>query len=91
MSTVCKHLLISGRVQGVGFRASTYQQASALDLNGWVRNLPDGRVEVLAWGEAGAMARFLQWCQQGPLYARVTAVEVEESSPERSVSGFGIR
>lgn len=71
------HLLISGRVQGVAYRAHTVAQATQLGLSGWVRNLSDGRVEVLAEGPADKLEALLSWCRQGPALARVSRVEAE--------------
>ena len=70
------HLIVTGRVQGVGFRYSTRQQATALGLSGWVRNTSDGRVEIEAAGETPALDTFLQWCHEGPPPAHVVAVEL---------------
>jgi acylphosphatase len=70
------HLHIVGRVQGVGYRAATRQQATALGLRGWVRNLPDGSVEAQAQGPGQAVQALVQWCHQGPPLAAVSAVEV---------------
>ena len=67
---------ISGRVQGVGFRYSTCAQADALELDGWVRNLPDGRVEVVAEGSRDVVERLIAWSRQGPRFARVHEVDV---------------
>ncbi len=75
------HLLIEGHVQGVGFRYSTQQQASLLNLCGWVKNRHDGRVELVAQGERGDIDAFLKWCHSGPGYARVTRC-VELSPPD---------
>ncbi len=69
---------VSGRVQGVGFRAATAHRARELKLAGVARNLPDGRVEVTACGEAGAIAALAGWLWQGPPLARVRAVEIED-------------
>ncbi|HYD50521.1 MAG TPA: acylphosphatase [Terriglobales bacterium] len=69
------HLRIRGRVQGVGFRYSTYEVARRLGLHGWVRNLPDGDVEVAAAGDAAAVEELVRWCQRGPAGARVQSVE----------------
>ncbi len=66
---------ISGRVQGVFYRAETQKQASSLGLTGWVRNLPDGRVEVLAEGEEQRVRELISWCRQGPPRSRVDTVE----------------
>ena len=67
--------LISGRVQGVFFRASTQRQAEALALVGYAINLPDGRVEVLAHGEPAALDQLADWLRAGPPAARVDAIE----------------
>lgn len=85
------HLLISGHVQGVFFRQSTQNQARRLGLSGWVRNLPDGRVEAKVWGDAEAVNALARWCQTGPANALVTDVSVEDSTPEPDVTGFHIR
>lgn len=72
------HFLVSGRVQGVCFRMYTRQQALQHGLTGWVRNLPDGRVEGMASGETDGIKALQQWLAQGPDLARVTNVDVEE-------------
>jgi acylphosphatase len=69
---------VRGRVQGVGYRASTVYEARRLGLTGWARNLPDGTVEVVARGDTAAVDALLAWLQQGPRGARVTGVDVEE-------------
>ena len=71
-------MLISGRVQGVYFRAYTRDEARRHGLRGWVRNLPDGRVEVLAQGDPQGLKALESYCRQGPPYARVRDVEVIE-------------
>ncbi|MCS6782350.1 MAG: acylphosphatase [Gloeomargarita sp. SKYBB_i_bin120] len=68
---------ISGRVQGVGFRAATRQQALQLGLDGWVQNLPDGRVWAVFAGASEAVETMLAWCHHGPPAAHVTSVVVE--------------
>ena len=73
-------LLISGRVQGVCFRVYARDEARRLGLRGWVRNLPDGRVEAMAQGDAVKLGTFEAWCQQGPSHARVLEVEVVEEA-----------
>ena len=81
--------LIAGRVQGVGFRAFVRSEAHRLGLDGWVRNLPDGRVEAVASGAPEAIAGLRERLRKGPLGARVTAVdEFETAAPERS--GFEV-
>jgi len=69
--------LLSGRVQGVYFRQSTLQQAQALGLCGWVRNLADGRVEVWYEGEEQALEQLSRWLRQGPAEARVTGLQLQ--------------
>ena len=82
--------LVSGRVQGVAFRAYTRAQANALELRGHARNLADGRVEVLAVGDAAAIERLAEWLQHGPPLARVEAVvrEAVDAAPE--LQGFAV-
>lgn len=80
-----RHYVVAGRVQGVGFRYHTRMQAQQLGLAGWVRNLPDGRVEALAAGPPEAVARLEQWLHVGPPAGHVEALEardVEASSDE---------
>ncbi len=70
--------LVAGRVQGVYYRGAAAEQAQRLQLDGWVKNLTDGRVEVVAAGEPNAVASLTSWLWQGPPAARVDAVHVEE-------------
>ena len=90
MPTVRAHVLISGRVQGVFFRDTSRQQARLLRLAGWVRNLPDGRVEAVFQGEAAAVQQMIDWSHQGPPRALVEEVEVSWEDPQ-SESGFYVR
>lgn len=71
------HLLVRGLVQGVFFRQSTVDEARRLGLHGWVRNLPDGRVEVLAEGERARLEELARFCGRGPPAARVEGVDAE--------------
>ena len=73
---VAKKIFISGRVQGVFFRESTRQIASELKLTGGVRNLADGRVEVLVAGEDAVIQSLIKWLKIGPKYAKVSTIEV---------------
>ena len=75
---VARRCLVSGRVQGVYYRASARERARAGGVRGHARNLPDGRVEVLAYGEAAAVQAFIEWLWVGPAAARVSAVLIEE-------------
>jgi len=70
--------VITGEVQGVGFRFSTREHARDLGVAGWVRNLPDGSVEAEIEGESGAVERMLAWLERGPRAARVADVAVTE-------------
>ena len=72
------HFYVTGRVQGVFFRMRTRQQAQQLGITGWVRNLADGRVEGTASGNPEELERFSSWLHEGPEYARVEGVVVEE-------------
>lgn len=87
---VCRRFLVSGKVQGVFFRASTARQAEQLQVRGWAKNLPDGRVEVLALGGLVAVGDLAEWLRQGPPRARVDAVEVSELAPDnhRTLADF---
>jgi len=75
--TQCRQYLVSGRVQGVFFRASTERQARALGVTGHALNLPDGRVEVLACGSEQALSELEQWLQHGPPGARVDDLKAQ--------------
>ncbi|BAU49036.1 acylphosphatase [Sulfurifustis variabilis] len=85
-----RHFYVSGRVQGVFYRATACDVARRLGLTGWVRNLPDGRVEALACGEAAALRAFEAWLWEGPAHARVEAV-VASDVPEEDFKGFRVR
>ncbi|MEA1994196.1 MAG: acylphosphatase [Euryarchaeota archaeon] len=71
------HIFVSGTVQGVFYRANTRKTAKTLGLQGWVRNLRDGRVEIAAEGEEKALKALIEWCHEGPRLASVTSVEAE--------------
>jgi acylphosphatase len=77
---ICKKCLIAGRVQGVFYRGSAAQRARELGICGYARNLPDGRVEVLACGDAATVQQFVDWLWIGPAAARVTAVEMADAA-----------
>lgn len=76
------HVYISGRVQGVMFRDATRQKAEELGLNGWVKNLPDGRVEAVFEGPAREVEEMTRWCEEGPSMAAVENVETEPEDVE---------
>jgi acylphosphatase len=83
------HAWISGQVQGVFFRYRMAEEARSEGLAGWVRNLPDGRVEAVFEGPAEAVDRLVAWCRRGPQGARVADVRVQAEEPE-GVAGFEI-
>jgi acylphosphatase len=85
------HVLVSGVVQGVWFRRDTQAEAARLGLAGWVRNLPDRRVELLAEGAPADVEQLLHWARRGPPDARVDALEVEELPPEGTNGRFEIQ
>jgi acylphosphatase len=79
---VRRHVWVSGDVHGVGFRYTCYHQAMTLGARGWVRNLPDGRVEAVFEGKPDVVARMVDWCRRGPRFGRVDGVQVVEEQPE---------
>ena len=88
---IARRYLVSGRVQGVGFRLFADAVALREGLHGWVRNLPDGRVEALAEGEADAVDRFEHAIGHGPPGARVERVDVDHIAPSGRDTGFTTR
>ena len=88
---VARRYVISGRVQGVGFRFFTEESAAREGIHGWVRNAPDGSVEIEAEGETEALERFEHRIRHGPRGARVDRVDVTEGVVSQRTSGFSIR
>ena len=84
-------VLISGRVQGVWFRANTKQQAEILGLTGWVRNTDDGRVEAVFEGDEEKVNKMINWCHEGPALAKVISVDVKKQNPSSGFDDFSIR
>ena len=84
---IARHLVVRGRVQGVFFRHWTVARARADALSGWVRNRPDGSVEIVAEGEPAAVEAFVAACRDGPPAARVAAVDVRDTAP-KGMTGF---
>jgi acylphosphatase len=85
------HVVISGRVQGVWFRASTVEEARRAGVSGWVRNCEDGSVEAVFEGERGAVMQVVGWCYKGPSAARVSNVKVKWQEPTGEFFGFNLR
>lgn len=83
-------ILVTGRVQGVYFRAFTQKKAKQLSVMGSVRNLPDGRVEIIAETDAMTLEKFISWCRKGPVTARVDHVEIIELEPDNEFMSFAI-
>ena len=84
-------VLVSGRVQGVGFRYFTYETALQFGITGWVRNRPDRRVEILASGTEENLKRFLHEIHKGPSASQVDSVEVSDAPPIREYPSFEIK
>ena len=91
MSSVRAHVLITGRVQGVFFRASTEDEATRLGLKGWVRNVPGGGVEAVFEGEEESVQEMIAWCHEGPSYAHVTKVDVNYETYAAEFDSFEVR
>jgi acylphosphatase len=85
----CKKCIVSGRVQGVFYRATAARRAQELAIRGYARNLADGRVEVLACGEAEAVQTFVSWLWTGSSASKVTAVEVTDLAPDAAPASAG--
>jgi acylphosphatase len=91
MRAVRAHIYVSGRVQGVFYRSNTRRRALELGLTGWVRNLPDGRVEIVVEGEREQVKKLIEWCRRGPPLARVERLEVRWENPTGEFEAFTIR
>lgn len=90
-SATCVRLVVHGSVQGVGFRFAACEAASECSVTGWVRNLTDGSVEIVAQGPSDAVARMTAWAQRGPRHAAVDHVEVETLVGSSEFDAFEIR
>jgi acylphosphatase len=86
-----KRLLISGKVQGVGFRFHSFEKAVSLKLKGWVQNLPDGRVEMIIGGSEKAVEDMISWSKKGPPTADVKKVEVQVVTNNDELEEFFIK
>ncbi len=82
-------VFVDGWVQGVQFRSSTVQEASRLEVSGWVRNLPDGRVEAVYEGPRNAVEELLAWTRRGPRWAHVTEIAIHDEEP-KGERGFSV-
>jgi acylphosphatase len=85
------HVYVSGQVQGVFFRDSAREKAGQLGLAGWVKNLPDGRVEAVFDGPPEKVREMVEWCQQGPSHATVEEVDAEFEDSSEDIRGFEVR
>lgn len=85
------HIFVSGRVQGVGFRFRTKLKAEGLNLVGWVRNLDDGRVEILVEGEEENIKKLESWLKSEPFFTKIENLEIEEIIPSNQFESFEIR
>jgi acylphosphatase len=81
-------IFISGFVQGIGFRGFVKSHARKLGLKGWVQNVPDGRVEVLAQGEKSTIEKLIKLCEKGPFLSEVKSVQVDWEKEEEQFAGF---
>ena len=84
-------LVVSGRVQGVYFRMFTQKKAKQLSIKGCVRNLPDGRVEIIAEADSDSIEKLIQWSHKGPITARVDQVDLFELEIDEAFTSFEIR
>ncbi len=91
MDKVCRHVYLSGRVQGVGFRAFTRRNAQKLGVSGWVKNLSDGRVEAVIYGDRDKVEDLISRMETGPSLAEVEEIEVEEQKTPPAEKDFQIR
>jgi acylphosphatase len=85
------HVVVSGRVQGVFFRSETQDEAYRQNVTGWVRNLPDGRVEAVFEGEKAKVDALIEFCRRGPPGARVSKVDVVRENYAGEFKTFSIR
>ncbi len=84
-------ILVSGRVQGVYFRMFTQNKAKQFGIKGHARNLPDGRVEIIAEADQSSIENFIKWCHKGPVTARVDHIEITELEADEVLTSFEIR
>lgn len=90
MTKTRAHIYVSGLVQGVFFRANAASKAQSLDLSGWVKNLPDGRVELTVEGDTEQVNQMIEWCKIGPPAAEVQNVEIETQPYTGEFNSFAV-
>ena len=90
MTKTRRHVVVSGRVQGVCYRDSVREEAQVLGVSGWVRNLYDGRVEAVLEGDAERVERLVAYLREGPRLARVTDVQIDQEDFKGEFRGFSI-
>ena len=88
---IARHIVVRGRVQGVGYRYAMTETAEALGVTGWVRNRRDGTVEAVVQGDEELVERLVAWCGRGPVGASVTAVAAEPHAVDAAITGFAAR
>ncbi len=84
------HIYVTGVVQGVCYRHYTKETAKGLNVKGWVRNCPDGRVEMVAEGDPSSVEKLISWCHKGPTAAKVSNVSVNQQDYEGNFTDFSI-
>jgi len=84
------HILITGKVQGISFRYYTKKKAEELQIKGWVKNLPNGDVEIVVEGNNSNITSFMDWCKTGPSLANVKNIAINEEQPTNEFSTFSI-
>ena len=91
MDNIRAHIFISGRVQGIFFRQNTQKKAQKLGVTGWVKNLSDGRVEIVCEGEKEKVEEIVKWAKRGPILAKVNGLDVEWQEYRGEFNNFEIR
>jgi len=91
MEKVRVRIIVSGRVQGVGYRNNVFKQAKKIGVNGWVRNLGDGRVEAVFEGEKQEVERIINWAKKGPLFANISDFKIEWQEPKGEFNNFEVK
>ena len=85
------HIIISGKVQGVFYRASTRDKALRIGVTGWVKNIPGGNVEAVFQGEKNKVMQMIEWCKKGPAYSKVDDVSVTWEELKEEFETFEVR